>query len=332
MQFIKILIFILFIFSYTSSCFGFLDSVVLLGSWAYQKLSNNYCSKKDIPSDFKALRSLIKGKIFGQPLIESTVVNALRSHWDERSEPEKALTISFHGGPGVGKNYVAKFIEQALYSQGIRSPNVHNFNARLDFPKISEVDQYKKNLENWISGNVSRCPKQLFLFDEVNQMPPGILDALKPFIDHFDDVKGISYKRAIFLFLSNTGSEIINENSYYLWSKGIKRNEIKLHFFEKLISQGSFNEKGGFQYSATIKSNLIDHYIPFLPLMKSHVRMCIEEEFRKNFIPNPTEEQIQAVLDFIDWGPEADNGVFAKTGCKRISQKVRLLAVDDEEY
>lgn len=43
---------------------------------------------------------------------------------------------------------------------------------------------------------------------------------------------------------------------------------------------------GGFHHSDTIKSNLIDHYIPFLPLERSHIRKCIMEEFNiRNVVP-----------------------------------------------
>lgn len=96
-----------------------------------------------ISNNLTELKRTIKERVFGQPLVERTVINALKAHWDKTSEPDKALTISFHGSPGVGKNYVIKFIEESLYSKGEKSPHVHNFNARLDFTDASKVDEYK---------------------------------------------------------------------------------------------------------------------------------------------------------------------------------------------
>ncbi|XP_044762428.1 torsin-1A [Coccinella septempunctata] len=314
----------------TNNCYGFLDVLVGVASYGYDamkcRMVDTCCTEKEIPANFKALEENLKKNVFGQPLVESTVIKALRAHWDKNYEPEKALTISFHGGPGIGKNYVVKFIEESLYRKGMESPHVHNFNARLDFPEIDKVNLYKANLQKWIIGNVSNCPKQMFVFDEVHQMPPGILDAIKPFIDHISFVSGTSFKRSIFVFLSNTGSTAINEHALNLWNMGVERDYLKLNVFEKLIAQGAFNEKGGFHYSETIKSNLIDHYIPFLPLMKSHVVLCIKNEFSKLDKFYPSDQEIQEVLDFIDWGPDSKNAVFSKTGCKRISQKVRLIA------
>lgn len=77
-------------------------------------------------------------------------------------------------------------------------------------------------------------------------MPPGVLDVLKPFIDYVGSVNGISFRRAIFIFMSNTGSDVINDRTYDLWNKGIDRNYLRLSDFEKLIALGAFNEKGFF--------------------------------------------------------------------------------------
>ena len=56
--------------------------------------------------------------------------------------------------------------------------------------------------------------------------------------------------------------------------------------------QNSFNESwytfnsGGLQNSHLIEKSLIDVYVPFLPMEKSHVRLCAENEFKKqNHVP-----------------------------------------------
>ena len=41
-------------------------------------------------------------------------------------------------------------------------------------------------LRKWISGNGSDCPNNIFIFDEVDNMLPGVLDAVKPFLDHYE--------------------------------------------------------------------------------------------------------------------------------------------------
>lgn len=48
---------------------------------------------------------------------------------------------------------------------------------------------------------VLRCPQTLFIFDEAEKLHPGLIDAIKPYMDHYDNVDGVSYRRAMFLFL-----------------------------------------------------------------------------------------------------------------------------------
>jgi hypothetical protein len=56
-------------------------------------------------------------------------------------------------------------------------------------------------LQKWIRGNVSACGSSVFIFDEMDKLHPGIIDAIKPFLDYYEQVDGISYRRAIFIFL-----------------------------------------------------------------------------------------------------------------------------------
>jgi len=80
--------------------------------------------------------------------------------------------------------------------------------------------------------------------------------------------------------------------------EGLTREETRLFHFESLVERGAFNVEGGFQNSEAIKSSLIDHFIPFLPLEKRHVELCIVEEFRRvNF--KPKQADIEFVLFFI---------------------------------
>ena len=39
-------------------------------------------------------------------------------------------------------------------------------------------------LVDWIRGNVSKCSQSLFIFDEIDKMPIGMVDGIKAFIDH----------------------------------------------------------------------------------------------------------------------------------------------------
>jgi hypothetical protein len=41
---------------------------------------------------------------------------------------------------------------------------------------------------------VSQCGRTLFVFDEVEKMPKGMLDAIKPFLDYHEEIDGIDFR------------------------------------------------------------------------------------------------------------------------------------------
>lgn len=41
----------------------------------------------------------------------------------------------------------------------------------------------------------------MFIFDEMDKMHPGLIDSIKPYLDYYEKLDGISYRKAIFIFL-----------------------------------------------------------------------------------------------------------------------------------
>lgn len=60
---------------------------------------------------------------------------------------------------------------------------------------------YQTQLQQWIKGNVSECATSMFIFDEMDKMHPGLIDGIKPYLDYYDKLDGVSYRKAIFIFL-----------------------------------------------------------------------------------------------------------------------------------
>ena len=66
---------------------------------------------------------------------------------------------------------------------------------------------------------MTRCKQNIFIFDEVDKMPPGVLDIVKPFMDYYEvgavlinklhsnnymllqHIDGVDYRHNIFIFL-----------------------------------------------------------------------------------------------------------------------------------
>jgi hypothetical protein len=53
---------------------------------------------------------------------------------------------------------------------------------------------FQLHLIDWIRGNVTQCNRSLFVFDEVDKIPQGVLDALKPFLDYHEEIDGVDYR------------------------------------------------------------------------------------------------------------------------------------------
>lgn len=168
-----------------------------------------------------------------------------------------------------------------------------------------------------------KCPKSIFIFDEVDKMPVGILEAIAPMLDHHDNIDGVSFRQAVFIFLTNTAGYEISLTLAAFMRQGVSRDDVKLKNFEELCQKGAFNIVGGLQNSGVIEASLIDHYIPFLPLEQMHLEKCIKKEFERfpSTFWNP--EDINTILE--ETTMEENTGLFVASGCKRISKKVEAL-------
>ncbi|XP_049950969.1 torsin-1B-like isoform X2 [Schistocerca serialis cubense] len=332
-------------------------------------------------ADVSRLDYELAEKLYGQHIAHDLIVNAIRSH--VKGNNHKPLVMSFHGWPGGGKNYVTKFIMKNLFKNGETDKHVHIFSGKAHFPLIEEVYLYQHQLKTWIRGNVSRCSTSMFVFDEVDKMPPGVFDSMKPYLDHHGWFDHVDFRNAIFIFLSNTGSNVITRTMIELYKNGRKRNDLKLSDFENLIASGAFNEKvtravvmlvmteikkrvkgnltvlfnqivrvsltcrssfpglqrrlssslpctGGLHGSDTIAGNVIDHYVPFLPLEEEHVKKCVRDAFESKTSQLPSNSDLEEVLEYLTYGPE-EMKIFSNSGCKRVSQKVATV-VEKKRY
>ncbi|PSN30466.1 Torsin-1B, partial [Blattella germanica] len=143
---------------------------------------------------FPDLDLAFQTQLFGQHIAHKVVLNALKDHFREGAKPKKALALSFHGWPGSGKTYVSQLIVENLFKEGAKSKFVRFFMARTHFMVEKHADIYKIHLMDWIRGNVSLCARSIFIFDEVDKLPRGVLDAVKPFLDYHEHIDGIDYR------------------------------------------------------------------------------------------------------------------------------------------
>nr|XP_006128401.1 torsin-1A-like [Pelodiscus sinensis] len=267
-----------------------------------------------------ALQEDLDKKLFGQHLVKKVIVKAVIGFLNN-TNPKKPLTLSLHGWTGTGKNFVSKIIAESIYEGGLNSNYVHQFVSTLHFPHAHSISQYKDQLQSWIRGNVSACARSIFIFDEMDKMHAGLIDSIKPFLDYYEQLDGVSYRRAIFIFLSNAGAEKITDVALDFWRRGRKRENMELRDLEASLSVSVFNNKNsGFWHSSLIDRNLIDYFVPFLPLEYKHVKMCIRVELEsRGYVVD--EEIITKVADEMTYFPK-DEKIYSDKGCKTVFTKL----------
>ncbi|XP_024155537.1 torsin-1A [Oryzias melastigma] len=301
---------------------------------SYKKIVSffpEYCYPAWISFNKNGLKTDLENKLFGQHLASRIILKAV-SGFMSNDNPKKPLVLSLHGSTGTGKNFVSQLIAENIYTEGMNSKFVHVFIATLHFPHSSLISTYKSQLQQWIKSSVSNCERSMFIFDEMEKMHPGLIDSIKPFLDYYDKVDGVSYRKSIFIFLSNAGGSIIVETALDFWRAGRAREEIDLRDIEKALSVSIFNNvNSGFFHTSLIKNNLVDFFVPFLPLEYSHVVQCITAKMktrankRKGLLDMDVIDQITTdVLDF----PKTEQ-VFSSKGCKTIDSKLEYYTSNE---
>ncbi|XP_049752960.1 torsin-1B [Elephas maximus indicus] len=278
------------------------------------------CCRAEQPLNASALKLDLEEKLFGQHLATEVILKALIGFKNNKN-PKKALTLSLHGWAGTGKNFVSQIVPENLYSKGLKSNFVHLFVSTLHFPHEQKIKLYQDQLQNWIRGNVSACAGSVFIFDEMDKLHPGLIDAIKPFLDYYEQVDGVSYRKAIFIFLSNAGGDLITKMALDFWRAGKKREDIQLKDLEPVLSVGVFNNKhSGLWHSGLIDRNLIDYFIPFLPLEYRHVKMCVRAEMKARGSAID-EDIVTRVAEEMTFFPK-DEKIYSDKGCKTVQSRL----------
>ncbi|CAL8143743.1 unnamed protein product [Orchesella dallaii] len=275
-------------------------------------------------SAVKRLRNALNKELFGQHLAINITVTALKAHIED-PDPSKALVISLHGWAGSGKTFTSQHLMNAMYKSGMNSSFVRFFMSSYHFPDAEKVQEYQELIRKNVERVVRACPRALFIFDEVDKMPPGVLDALVPYIHHPGQLlDGYNYKHSIFVFLSNTGANDLTKITRKAWEEGRNREDLIFTDFEQVLSNEAFNSKdGGLYKSRIIDKVLVDFFIPFLPLERRHVIACIKVEARRHGMdPSIIDEEAENVANLMTYWP-ADLKLYSTTGCKKVDSYVK---------
>ncbi|CAH8535921.1 unnamed protein product [Schistosoma intercalatum] len=277
------------------------------------------CCSSAVHFNKTSLERSLSDELHGQHIAAERVYHHLVDHISG-GLPQKPLALSFHGYTGVGKNFVSNIIANNVLKLGTRSRFYHFYDATIHFKHASHIPEYKERLYRDLHTAVSECPTSIFVFDEMHNMPHGILDILSPLLEVRETVEGVDFRKSIFIFLSNAGGNYINRRTYEHLVGGKKREDLRYTDVDRFLAKSAFNNEGGLQYSELITKHLITAVIPFLPLQPTHVRKCVQDAAKRRNVTF-SEDMVQFVLDELEWSPEGSK-FFSVSGCKRVYEKV----------
>ncbi|XP_032082875.1 torsin-3A [Thamnophis elegans] len=269
-----------------------------------------------VVNNITGLELVLSKRLHGQHLAKIIVLKAVQDFL-ETPQPKKALTLSFHGWSGTGKNFVARLMAEHLYRDGLKSDCVKIFISVLHFPHLDYMDLYKVDLTKQITETVKLCEQSLFIFDEAEKLHPDLLKALEPYVGHNGNADEVDYRRSIFLFLSNTGGNIINKVALDFWQAGQAREEITMEYLEQFLRRELLDAPDAHNF--LLQENLIDFLVPFLPLEYRHVKLCARDAFLARDLPF-TEETLDEVARTL-FAPKGKT-LFSAQGCKSVSQRI----------
>ncbi|XP_009461875.1 PREDICTED: torsin-3A [Nipponia nippon] len=312
---------------------------VVLDSWSLPLVGQDYleilsawycgfgkcCKTGDcrIVNNVTGLEADLNGQLHGQHLAKEVVVRAVQGFL-QTPQPQKALVLSFHGWSGTGKNFVARMLASHLYRDGVKSECVRVFISLFHFPHHKYMESYKAQLKKQISETMQLCKQSLFIFDEAEKLHFGLLDAIKPFMARNDNEGQVDYRRSIFLFLSNLGGNTINEVALDFWRAGRAREEISMEFLEQRLRLELLEPAdNGYARSHLLEENLIDFFVPFLPLEYHHVKLCARDAFLARGLPY-TEAALDEVARTMVFVPKEEK-LFSAQGCKSVPQRINYF-------
>ncbi|XP_071219504.1 torsin-1A-like isoform X1 [Salvelinus alpinus] len=289
-------------------------------SYVYENCDSNW-----IAFNSTGLEVALDQKLIGQHVASIVIQKAVTGFMNDKN-PKEPLVLSLHGCSGTGKNFVSQLIAENIYKEGMASSFIHLFVSTAHFPHPSQIENYKSQLQQWVKGNVTNCPRSMFIFDEMDKMHPGLIDCIKPYLEYYEYLHRVSYRKAIFIFLSNAGGEHITQVALDFWKAGRDREEIQLHDLEPALSLSVFNNKNsGLWHTSLIDKNLVDFFVPFLPLEYRHVLLCGMAEMSAKGLEPDQDVVDQMAREFVFF-PKGEK-IFSVQGCKTINKRLFLHVV-----
>ena len=282
------------------------------------------CNKNFAKMDAELLRNEMASKVFGQHIAMAVIPNSIDSYLDtlragndscdDKSGFHPPLALSFHGWTGVGKNFVSDIVASLFPAK-----TVTKFLIPYHFPHPHLDQLYQSQVETWVVSNVTKFSVSVFIFDEMDKASPGVIRGIKSAFAKLSNRNSYSCP-SVFFFLSNSFGTEINQHVFQALNSGRVRESLSLEDFTHL-----FVDSEATWYHQLESAGVITVTVPFLPLERQHIVQCIHRDLVSKKLSTHA-DVVSRVLQELSFLKFPGGHQFSHTGCKRVSEKVNLVA------
>ena len=197
------------------------DYVICLDDSDFDEDENPKTLIAQLTEKTKAIRDNLLKEVFGQDHAVNTFATGYfqseLTHITEKTHNHPKATFLFAGPPGVGKTFLAQQIANELDLPYMRfdMSEYSDKEANLEFCGSDKV--YKEGKEGNVTGFVSKNPKSILLFDEIEKAHLNIIHLFLQLLDagrlrdnHTD--KEVSFSECVIIFTTNAGKELYEDS------------------------------------------------------------------------------------------------------------------------
>lgn len=293
----------------------------------------------------ESLQTILQSHVYGQPIVVSLLPQLLSGILAEDVR-DRTMVLMFHGQSGVGKTFVAELIGKKMFPEQAQSQCVHKF-----LPSFLEVRErlvttydYSIAFEDFIDqgkSNYRTCPVGLYIIEDLDyDSSSSLLEAIAFTLPSIRKRQAVQEQKMIFFLMTNLQGEALGHYLLSHMKEGKRREDLNLRELEQIMKKAPTAqtntadsdddeqepEEHGVQRLEVHDKIMavVDHHIPFLPLEREHVILCIQQTLSwKNATLN--ENDIQWIADKLVFYPE-NNPIFSLSGCKKVEEKANLIS------
>lgn len=275
------------------------------------------------------LETYLSSEIVGQNLALRQFVDAVCDHV-AKPNPLRPLVISVHGPPGVGKSMLHQHAARALFS---KTPHKYNLKCPgndckgykvmfgLDF-SFDEREAQHKALKHSIANHVKAFPQSLLVIEEYDKLDCPMRAFFRQALEGSEDFANVSLSHAIVILESNTGYLRLHDISRNAKKRSKIKPEQVQHMLKDIVFEQWYSEGCEDRIDTLKMVGHVDHFLPFFPLEKEHIKSIFELRLRKRS-DELREQKLgalhwdESITDFLAGKVQYENG-FAIDGGKEV--------------